>query len=80
MMFLKIRRDFEVLVNKRDVTNVIMEATANKITNFKIGNCGWKKAPNCYFVVFHATQDQYIKTMENLNKKHVKILPESTGY
>jgi hypothetical protein len=57
-----------------------MEATSNGITNFRIGNCGWAKAPNCYFVAFYATRDQYVKTMENLNDKHVKILPESTGY
>ena len=79
-MLIKIKKNYEVLVEKENVNDVVMEATSNGITNFRIGNCGWAKAPNCYFVAFYATRDQYIKTMENLNDKHVKILPESTGY
>lgn len=76
----KIKKRREVLVDKNNVNDVVMSATSNGVTGFRIGNCGWMKAPNCYFVAFASTLKQYAAIMEDLNNKEIKILPESVGY
>ena len=76
----KIKKRHEVLVDKNNVNDVVMSATSNGVTGFRIGNCGWLKAPDCYFIAFTATLKQYASIMEDLNNKEIKILPESVGY
>ena len=48
--------------------------------NMKVGNCGWAKAPDCWFITFNATNRKYVDILKEFKKNNIHLLPETTGY
>ena len=44
-----------------------------------VANCGWKKAPDCWFISWHATEKTWYRCLHAFKKYGVYLLPETTG-
>ena len=45
-----------------------------------MGNCGWAKAPNCWYVHLSCSDKMWYSILEKLSEEKVELLPETTGY
>lgn len=81
-----------ILVNEKDVTmaikivnevkgdHILVAAALMNLCNFSVGWCGWAKAPECWFIDFVATDNDWNKICRDFNQKGVEILPETVGW
>ena len=77
--YIKTRR--EILVNEDMVQKALVVLNDHGIfTNLSISNCGWAKAPDCWFIHCDASEETWVSVLEDFVKDGVKILPETTGY
>ena len=44
------------------------------------GNCGWAKAPNCWFVIFRCSDYVWYKMLVKMKECKITLLPEYVGY
>jgi len=89
MIFIKHR---SLLVDEKDVTKVLDVFNSCKsqnmlfwwvetwFQNLHIGNCGWAKAPTCWYISFEVPDRMWYKILQNLAVRGVTILPETIGY
>lgn len=75
-------RELSILVNKEDVIKVIdiVNKSGYFPPRFQVGNCGWAKAPDCWYVVCTLAIWRYDKAMKMLAEAGIEILPPTTGY
>lgn len=52
----------------------ILTAINNNLTcpELRVGNCGWANQPKKWFVLFHCTNKDYEKIINQLNKEHIR--------
>lgn len=67
LYFIRKRREF--IVEENDITTILSVVNRETgITNYNIGNCGWKDEPTKWFVVFYTSEKSYRKVMKILTK------------
>lgn len=84
-MFNIFRKQRNILVDFEDLANVLNildkhDLTWQYLADLKIGNCGWKKAPNCWFVHVRATNKTWISVLRSIKQNNITLLDETTGY
>ena len=55
-----------IIVNKKDLINVLSEINKNKIYNITIGSCGWADETK-WFIHFDASNKKWQNILINLN-------------
>lgn len=71
----------ELLVNGEELRKAMAVLTACDYQSAKVGNCGWAKAPNVYFLFFDATNKVYNDICMKMNKYGVELLDDKVvGY
>ena len=74
----------KILVDIEQIEEVIKVLNRyNCDKSLKIGNCGWEKAPNCYYVIFNVNDDEVDLEclIDYMRNRGIVFLPESTtGY
>ena len=53
---------------------------ASPKADFAIGNCGWAKAPECWFIRFNSTETNWVKILKEFVNREIKLNPVTTGY
>ena len=75
-----------LLVDASELTKALQVLSKNHVTclpldgNLKVGNCGWAKAPDCWFVTFTVNNKKYVEILKEFKKNNISLLPETTGY
>lgn len=74
----------QILVDRSQVCDIldIMELDCDiPSSSIHVGNCGWKKAPNCYFIhTCWISDEKWFNCLREFNRKGITLLPETTGY
>ncbi len=82
--FFKKRRRLDFLVDISDIEKVLKVlqeyglAESMIPTNLRIGNCGWGKAPNCYYVSLMISLEEIENVVKSMRESDITFLPEST--
>ena len=80
----KKRRHLDFLVDISDIEKVLKVlqeyglAESTIPTNLRIGNCGWAKAPNCYYVSLIIPLEEVENVVKSMRESNITFLPEST--
>lgn len=45
-----------------------------------MGNCGWAKAPDCWYIHLSCSDSMWYSILRRLKEEEVELLPETTGY
>jgi hypothetical protein len=80
-----------IIVDLNDVTKAIgfinlarKKGTALDKLRFSdydcIGNCGWAKAPNAWYLHFKISNKAWTKALQIMADNKLQLLPETTGY
>ena len=82
-------KSHELLVDEKDVIKTL-DAINDVVWNsrlafikgidLRVGRCGWKKAPSCWFIRINVTDKTWAKILEQIAKLEIELLPETTGY
>ena len=75
-MFKKFR---EFLVDKKDVAKMVLIMSRHGY-KAKYGNCGWKYAPDCYYIFVWLNNKDYITVLQEIAETDIELLPPTTGY
>ena len=71
----------ELLFDKKNVYEVIEVLQKNGHLSVRVGNCGWKNAPDAMFAIFTCSKKKYCKILMELKTKYgIDTLPETVGY
>jgi hypothetical protein len=76
----------DILVDEIQLTKVIKILDNNGLTwespfaHLRMGNCGWKKAPSCWFVNLYCTDGKWARVLKEFKENGIHLLPETTGY
>lgn len=70
----------ELLFDKKDLYEVVIVLQQMGFMSSKIGNCGWKNAPDAMFAIFTCRDRKYYKVLQELKANGVDTLPETIGY
>ena len=74
-------KEHELLI---DVTNVAktLEVVNKYIDPWKVttANCGWAKAPHCWFVYFKCSDEKWYRILQGLKNKNIELYPPYIGY
>ena len=71
----------ELLIDVTDVSKTL-EIVNKHIDPRKVvtANCGWGKAPHCWFVHFRCNDDKWYDILRELKRNDVALLPPYIGY
>lgn len=76
----ELAKDRDICVDLADLQKV-MEVLGKHFVTARVGNCGWAKAPTCYFVIYHVNDGVDNQIANELFEAGVKILdPNVVGY
>ena len=45
-----------------------------------MGNCGWAKAPSCWFFHFLISDYKWYQLLKRFKEEEINLLPETIGY
>lgn len=81
-LFIERRRIF---IDKSELTKALgvldkYDLTTSTIADLKLGRCGWKNSPNCWFIHVSTTDKTWFRVLQDFVKEDVKILPETQRY
>lgn len=79
------RKRREMFIDKSELVTVLEVLNKHEITyadlaNLKMGNCGWAKAPNCWFIMFSANDRTWYQILKEFKVKNITLLPETVRY
>ena len=74
-----VKRRHSLLVDYDQLSLTISCLSSLDIFQITTGNCGWAKAPNCYFVNFTISDEKWYNLLDEFKKEGVVLLPETTG-
>ena len=77
------RKRRQILIDESEVTKTILvlqEFGININDTIAVGNCGWAKAPKCWFIVAHINDKTWYKILQKIKDAEITLLPETTGY
>lgn len=74
-----------ILVDKSNVGDILeiiykLGLQNDGLINLAIGNCGWAKAPDCYYIYVTLNDRYYYKFMRYVKDNDIELLPETTGF
>ena len=74
-----------ILVTKKDIGDIFeivyeMGLQLDGHVNLAIGNCGWQKAPDCYYVLVTLNDKYYNIFLKNIKERNIELLPETIRY
>lgn len=75
----------KILVHKKHIGDIVeiiykMGLQQEGLINFTIGNCGWAKAPDCYYIYITLNDRYYFKFLKMVKDYGINLLPETIGY
>ena len=76
-------RRHELLIDVSDLTTMMKILNNHNLTNRQkviFGNCGWGKAPNCWFILFRCNDKDWYEMLPEMKESKVTLLPEYVGY
>lgn len=80
ILFRKFR---SILIDESDVTKTILilqEFDINIDGNIHVGNCGWAKAPTCWFINAYINDKTWYQVLQKIAAANIELLPPTTGY
>lgn len=69
-----------ILVDESELVDMLKILDKLDVGPICMGNCGWQKAPDCWYVDFQAFDETYYNILEEMVENEVHMLPETTGY
>lgn len=73
-------KERKFLVDAKDVLETVRVIQRFRwIPSAEVGNCGWAKAPDCWFVYFRCTDKTYAKILAAIYNKGIKLLSDLVG-
>lgn len=76
-------RRHELLIDVSDLTTMMKLLDDHNFTGRRkviFGNCGWGKAPNCWYVIFTCNDKEWYEMLPEMKERKITLLPEYIGY
>lgn len=70
------RKRVYIYVHEADVTKVykkIQDTTGLLFADLGVGDCGWKNAPDCWWICFRGTKKQREEIMQWIDRESVEL-------